>query len=62
MDRVRKGELPRTKLDRLHRMNAGLPWDCVLGAELVRHYKAAVESLSARRHRPFAARIIEASL
>ena len=103
MDRVRKGELPWTKLDRLHRMilegivagfglgglsegerdslnrawhrlqpwpdavpgltrlkrkfiiaplsngnislitdmakHAGLPWDCVLGAELVRHYK-----------------------
>jgi len=103
MDRVRNGELPWTKLDRLHRMildgivagfgleglseaeretlnhawhrlepwpdavpgltrlkqrfimaplsngnislitdmakNAGLPWDCVLGAELVRHYK-----------------------
>ena len=103
MDRVRRGELPWTTLDRLHRMildgivagfgldglseaereslnrawhrlqpwpdavpgltrlkqkfiiaplsngnislitdmakNAGLPWDCVLGAELVRHYK-----------------------
>lgn len=103
MDRVRKGELPWTKLDRLHRMilegivagfglgglsegeretlnrawhrlqpwpdavpgltrlkrkfiiaplsngnislitdmakHAGLPWDCILGAELVRHYK-----------------------
>lgn len=103
MERVRKGEVPWTKLDRLHRMildgivagfglaglseaeretlnhawhrlepwpdavpgltrlrqrfiiaplsngnisliidmakNAGLPWDCVLGAELVRHYK-----------------------
>jgi 2-haloacid dehalogenase len=103
MDRVRRGELPWTKLDRLHRMildgtvagfglggmsdaeretlnrawhrlqpwpdavpgltrlkqkfiiaplsngnislitdmakHAGLPWDCVLGAELVRHYK-----------------------
>jgi len=103
MDRVRNGELPWTKLDRLHRMilegivagfgldglsdaerealnrawhrlqpwpdavpgltrlkrkftiaplsngnislitdmakHAGLPWDCVLGAELVRHYK-----------------------
>ena len=103
MNRVRTGELPWTKLDRLHRMtldrlvvefglkglteaesadlnrawhrlrpwpdvvpgltrlkkhfiiaplsngnislitnmarNAGLPWDCVLGAELVRHYK-----------------------
>ena len=103
MDRVRRGELPWTKLDRLHRMilegivagfgldglsdaerealnrawhrlqpcpdavpgltrlkrkftiaplsngnisliadmakYAGLPWDCVLGAELVRHYK-----------------------
>jgi 2-haloacid dehalogenase len=103
MNRVRKGELPWTKLDRLHRMtldrvlidfgfsglsegeidmlnrawhrlrpwpdsvsgltrlkkrfiiaplsngnislmtdmarHAGLPWDCILGAELVRHYK-----------------------
>ena len=103
MDRVRKGELPWTKLDRLHRMtldkilidfgitglsetetdalnrawhrlrpwpdavagltrlkkkfiiaplsngnislmtdmakHAGLPWDCILGAELARHYK-----------------------
>ncbi|MGH9204722.1 MAG: haloacid dehalogenase type II [Vicinamibacterales bacterium] len=102
MDRVRKGELPWTKLDRLHRMtldrilvefgirlseteadtlnrawhrlrpwpdavsgltrlkkkftiaplsngnislmtdmakHSGLPWDCILGAELVRHYK-----------------------
>ena len=103
MDRVRRGDLPWTKLDQLHRMtldgivagfgleglsaaeretlnhawhrlgpwpdavpgltrlkqkfviaplsngnislitdmakNAGLPWDCVLGAELVRHYK-----------------------
>jgi 2-haloacid dehalogenase len=103
MDRVRRGELPWTKLDRLHRMtldklladfgidglsedekdaltrawhrlqpwpdtvpgltrlkqrfiiaplsngnislmtdlakHAGLPWDCILGAELVRHYK-----------------------